>query len=168
VLREPITPMSQASNSAGDLELKIARMRTNEYDEVVRLSKESCDCRDFEACLKLGIQYFDWIIASDERYRSALFDGKTAYDAKFEGTLAQMVRHFHQHCQQILEVANNFSKLNYELPDLAQFEMRCREASAIVESLDETGSDGIMSGPLTILQDQAILEHRNEQTAEFI
>jgi hypothetical protein len=153
---------------AGDLELRIARNRSDEFDEVVRLSKEGCDCKDFEACLKLGIQYFDWIVASDERYRSALYDGKTAYDKEFENTLAMLMRGFHHNCQQILEMAAVFSKRNYELPALAQFEMRCREAAAIVDSLDETDGDRIMSEPLIILQDRAILEHQNEQTAEFI
>jgi hypothetical protein len=161
--------MSQVpANTAGDLEMEIARKRSGEYDEVVRRSKESCNCHDFAAVLKLGIQYFDWIVASDERYRCALFDGKISYDAEFESNLSQMMRDFHQHCPPILEVAGYFSKQNYDLPDLAQFERRCREAAAIVESLDETDSDRIMSPQLLILQDRAISEHQNEQTAEFI
>jgi hypothetical protein len=161
--------MSQVpTNSAGGLEMEIARKRSAEYDEVVRRSKESCNCHDFEACLKLGIQYFDWIVASDERYRSALYSGKATYDADFEGKLAKMMREFHQRCQQVLKVAEYFSKQNYDLPDLAHFEMRCREAAAIVESLDETAGDRIMSPQLLILQDRAISEHQNEQTAEFI
>jgi len=132
------------------------------------MSKVGCDCKDFDACLKVGIQYFDWIIASDERYRSALYDGKTPYDVELENALEFLMRGWHQKCGPVLEAAQHYVELGFEIDGLAEFKRRCKEAAAIVDSLDENEGDRIMGQPLIILRDQALVEHDNGTTAEFI
>ena len=154
--------------SSGKLELSIAGKRSDEYEEIVQASKVGCDCQDFEACLKVGIQWFDWIIAADERYRSALYDGKASYDKGTEDALERYLRNWHQKSAIVLDRAAHYGSLGFELSGLAEFQRRCEEAAAMVDSLDESEHDGIMSEPLIILRDQALHEHRNDQTAEFI
>jgi hypothetical protein len=159
--------MSQSPES-GRLELAIARKRSDEYDEVVRMSNDGCDCKDFEVCLRVGIQYFDWIIASDERYRSALYNGKTAYDKEVEDALENLIRGWHRNGELVLKAAQQFSQLGFDVEGMAEFQRRFDEAAAIVESLDETDEDRIMSQPLIDLRDQAVLEHERGTTTEFI
>ena len=160
--------MGKTSAQSESLEMRIARRHADEYDEIVAQSDEARDCQDCEACLKLGIQAFDWILGADESYRKGVYEGKCGYDKEIEEALGDLIRRWHQRCGQVLKWARHHVSLGFDVAHLADFERRCKESEAIVESLTEPEGDRIMSEPLILLQDKALEEHGDGQTAEFV
>jgi hypothetical protein len=155
--------------TSGNLELAIARRQADDYDALVmQQSREACDCHDCESTMKLGIQVFDWIISADRTYRKNLFAGSHPYDAEMEAALAELLRRWHRQCDQVIQWANHHVGLGFDVANLSDFKNRREEASAMIKSLDDGDHDRIMSEPLILLRDQALEEHRNGQTAEFV
>lgn len=155
--------------TTGNLELAIARRQADDYDELVmQQSRDACDCHDCESALKLGNQVFDWIISADRTYRKNLFAGSHPYDAEIEAALAELLRRWHRQCENVIQWANHHVGMGFEVAHLSDFKSRCDEASAMLKSLDDCENNRIMSEPLILLRDQALEDHRNGQTAEFV
>jgi hypothetical protein len=160
--------MIKSSNQPGALKLTIARRHADEYDNLITQSHEACDCQDCEACIRLGIQVVDWIIEADEGYRRALYDDPKLYDEETEKMLEFLMRRWQQKCETVIQWAQRNVDRGFTVNHFDEFKKRCASATAIVESLDDSPGDRVMSEPLIVLRDQALDDHRNGQTADFI
>lgn len=159
--------MANNSANAESLDLRIARNHADEYEQLIKQSKEACDCQDCQTCMKFGIHQFDWLIDTDQRYRSALYKGKSAHDPKLEQAIEFLMRRWHHGCADVIKWAKHHVQLGFDVAYLDEFQQRCEESAAIIRSLDEGKGDRMMSDPLILLRDQALEEHRDGQTAEF-
>jgi hypothetical protein len=151
------------------MEMRIARRQADDYDELLmQQSREACDCHDCQSSMKLGIQVFDWIIDADKSYRKQLYEGKGTYSPVLEGALAGLLRRWYRQSDGMIAWAEHHVSLGFTVAHLAEFKRRCEEARAILKSLDESDNNRIMSEPLIVLRDNALEDHRNGQTAEFV
>jgi hypothetical protein len=72
------------------------------------------------------------------------------------------------HGQGLLTRAERFAARGFQVNHLDEFRHSFGEATAIVASFDETDADRVLPEPLVALRDQALAEHRNSETSEFV
>jgi hypothetical protein len=136
-------------------------------DEVAGAHREAMDCRDCEDFLQLGIDAFQWVMRADQVLRRATFEGKAAFDpAQAEAGIRALCALWLKPC----EPANRWISLQesrgFKVDNVERFHECCTEMRAIVAAQDATDED--MPEAIARLQDRAIEEHRNGETAEFV
>lgn len=146
----------------------IARGQLAEYDRVMTAHTEAEDCGMCEAFMELGIQVFHWIIKADHDYRRELYEHPEHHSEAAEKELESLMRGWQSRCQGVFDWAERNAARGFQVTHLEEFRRCEEEATAIVESFDETEGDRVMTEPLIILRDQALLEHQNGETSEFV
>jgi hypothetical protein len=144
----------------------IARGQLALYDLIMQQHYEAEDCCNCESCMELGNQVFDWIIEADQAYRRNLYAHPENFDEEVEAELEILMRGWQARCQEVIQWAERHAARGFSVTHFTDFRRRCEEATAIVESFDE--GESVMAEPLIVLRDQALLEHRNGETSEFI
>lgn len=160
--------MARASE---DLTLKYARQHVAHYREEHKLMadhREAMDCFDCEAYLQLGIDAFHWLVKADAVIRRAIYRGVYEHDPEVDAALQDLFRGWLEPCGNAEKWVAVPEKRGYTVSNLDEFRNCCEEVRAIVKSFDETEKDWIMSEPLITLRNQAMQEHQDGQTAEFV
>lgn len=145
----------------------IARGQLAEYDRILADHAEAEDCGTCESYLELGVQVFHWIIKADQDYRRELYQSQAAHSEAVERELETLMRRWHSRCQSMLAWADRQVARGFQVAHLDEFRQCTDEAAAIVESFEE-GGQGAMPPPLILLRDQALLDHQNGETSEFV
>jgi hypothetical protein len=146
----------------------IARGQLAEYDRILADHAEAEDCGTCESYLELGIQVFHWIIKADQDYRRELYRDQTTYSETVERELETLMRRWHARSQAMLTWADRQIARGFQLAHLEDFRHCAEEAAAIVNSFDDTSGKHVMLPPLILLRDQALIDHQNGETSEFV
>jgi hypothetical protein len=161
--------MARASE---DLTFKYARQHVAHYreedDKLIAAHREAMDCFDCEAYLQLGIDAFNWLVKADAVIRRAIYRGVYEYDPDVEAALQELFRGWLEPCPNAEKWIMLQEQRGYTVSNVNEFRNCCEEVKAIVKSFDETENDRVMSEPLIRLRDQAVQEHQDGQTAEFV
>ena len=153
------------------LALRTAQTFVNSYaheDDVVQQHSEAMDCRDCEAFLQLGIDAFNWVIRADQVTRQVMFSGDSDFvPDDVEAAIRALCKLWLKPCDRANQwVAVQHSR-GFKVDNLDAFRNCCVEMRAIVKAQETEGNEDLPA-KMAILRDQAIEEHRNGQTAEFI
>jgi hypothetical protein len=124
------------------------------------------DCRDCEAFLQLGIDAFEWIMRADRVLRSAAATGEFNYSKTVDKGFRILCEDWLRPCDFAIKWIAKHAELGYEVENRTRFLTCYEEMVAIVESGDENGRE--LAAAMRELRDQAVNEHLNGQTAEFI
>jgi hypothetical protein len=146
----------------------IARGQLAEFDRIVSLQAADDDralCDDY---LQLGIQVFQWILKADQDYRRGLYQNPALHNEATEAELESLLRGWLARGRLLLARADAISDAGRPAAHLAEFRQCCNEATAIVESWDESEDDPPMPEALILLRDQALIDHQNGETSEFV
>ena len=150
-----------------ELALQIARDRVDCYrhhsDEVIERHRKATDCRDCEAFLQLGIDAYEWLIRADQSIRRAVFKGDLEWDADIDTLFKTLFEQWLEPCEWARRWLNTQVERGYDVDNGAQFLECCEQVEAIVESFEEAPPVAIAK-----LQDDALAEYRNGETAEFV
>ncbi len=136
--------------------------------DVIVTHHEAMECCDCDTFLQLGIDAFDWLIRADQEIREALANGREVasgvdVDKAFE-VLCKGWLHSADVAKQQISI---HQYRGYDLGNLGEFESRYAEMQAIVGFFDRSENQNLPDA-LIVLQDQAIAEHNNGETAEFV
>jgi hypothetical protein len=131
--------------------------------EIVSDHRQAMECLDCEALLQLGIDAFDWLVRADQDFRKAVFEG-IDYEADVDEAIRELFKAWLKTCEQANPWIAVQQQRGYALANLEHFRKCEREVRAIVKAM---GADEMSDG-MRGLRDQALAEHRNGETAEFI
>jgi hypothetical protein len=145
----------------------VARYR-DEDDRIMSEHREALECMDCEAYLQLGIDAFNWIMKADAVWRDGVYNGRYEFDPAMESALQAMCRSWLKPCGNAEKWIAIQEKRGYTLSNLETFRRCCEEMKAIVASFDAPAAGQVVTDPLILLRDEALKEHRDGQTAEFI
>lgn len=141
---------------------------SGECDALMKEHRAAMYCRDCEAFLLLGIDAFDWLIRADKSLRSDL-----AEDASFD--CDNIFQRLESDCRQWLktsELAESWIRDNekngYQVDKSDQFRKCYSEMRSIVAFFDADAENGVLPDAMAKLRDEALSEHANDQTAEFL
>lgn len=148
----------QAKKHVADFEIE---------SQVMRDHRAAMDCGDCDAVLHMGVEAFGWIIQADNLYRRELYDGKVEHSPAFENALDLLFVAWLRSCETTSAWILRVCETGYHLDHLEKFRECEAEVRAIV-GFHNPGRDDVMPDALRHLRDQAIAEHHNGQTAEFI
>jgi hypothetical protein len=156
-------------NANESLYIRKARQHVGEFDresQFLRDHQEAMNCLDCDAFLQMGVDAFDWLIQTDRVYRKVLYDDQAAYNAEFEATLVLLFRALLSACDGAEPWIASVIERGYQLDNLSSFHKSVAELRGIVRfyGADQTQ----LPDKMRALRDQAIGEHRNGQTAEFV
>jgi hypothetical protein len=160
--------MSNVANFADSPSRSIARGQLAEYDRILADHAEAVDCGRCEAYMELGIQVLQWILRADQDYRRELYRDPGVHNEAAERELETLVRGWLVHGKSLLAWAEGFATRGFQVHHLEEFRHSFEEATAIVASFDETDADRVLPEPVIVLRDQALVEHRNGETSEFV
>ncbi len=135
--------------------------------QVMRDQRAAMDCGDCDAVLHMGVEAFGWIIQADNLYRRELYDDKVEHSPGFEDALELLFVAWLRSCEFINPWILKVQEAGYHLDHLEKFRKCEAEVRAIV-GFHTPDRDHVMTDALRLLRDQAIAEHHNGQTAEFI
>lgn len=146
----------------------IARGQLAEYDRILAEHAEAEDCGRCESFMELGIQVFQWILKADQDYRRELYANPKVHSEAVEQELESLVRGWLAHGAGLIDWAERNAVRGFQVKHIGEFRRSFEEATAIVASFDETAADRRMTEPLIVLRDEALIEHRNGETSEFV
>jgi hypothetical protein len=152
-----------------DLAYRNAQKHVKSYSDESSLMKahaEAMDCRYCEAFLQMGIDAFHWLIRADRVYRTAVYRGEIEYSADFEKMLAELCEQWLGPCEAADGWIEKQLTEGFTIDNLDEFRECAEEMLAIVESAEP--GDNQIPESVAALQDAAVEEYRNGQTAEFI
>jgi len=156
-------------NANESLYIRKARQNLAEFDresQFLRDHQEAMNCLDCDAFLQMGVDAFDWLIQADKVYRKGLYDDATAHDAAFEETLLLLFRGLLSACTSAEAWIADVIARGYRLDNLPGFRKCVAELRGIVRFYGDDQPE--LPDAVRALRDQAIGEHRNGQTAEFV
>lgn len=151
----------------GGLAYRSAKRHVKYFDKQSKVLKEhyaAMECVDCEAFLQLGIDAFEWLVRADETIREAVFSGKMPHSAELETAIEKLFVAWQQPCRFANLWIQKQQERGFNLENLDKFQQCEEEVRAIVRSLD----DHTLKDPLVPLRDEALAEHANGQTAEFV
>jgi hypothetical protein len=160
--------MHQTAQQSDSPSRTIARGQLAEYERILAEHAEAEDCGRCELYMELGIQVFQWILKADQDYRRELYANPTLHSEAVEKELESLVRGWLTHGAGLIAWAERNVARGFQVKHLEDYRRSFDEATAIVESLDDTDAREQMTEPLILLRDQALLEHRNGETSEFV
>jgi len=134
-------------------------------DKVVKDHHEAMDCRNCEEYLCAGIESYHWIMRADESIHSALYDGEIEADSEAFTKLQELLLMWLDACRATKVWAEENVTKGYDVDNLDEFRVCLKEVEAIVKSFTE---EPILTDPMRELRDQAIQEHKDGKTVEFI
>ncbi len=129
--------------------------------------RQALDCLECEAFLQLGIDAFHWVMRADQAFRESIADGKLEFQEQIEDALRLLCRAWLNPCALAEPWIAQQQGQGYELDNLAEFRHCRTEMQAIVDSFQETGPAELPAA-MARMQDQALSEHANGETAEFV
>jgi hypothetical protein len=133
-------------------------------EPVIREHYEAMDCLNCESYLQLGIDAFNWLIRADQAIRHAVYHGQCEHDCETDEAIEALFREWLPPCDFANEWIDAQHKRGYKVENLSQFRECEQEVRTIVKSFDDHSlTDGMRQ-----LRDEAIAEHRNGKTAEFV
>lgn len=133
----------------------------------MRQHRQAMDCRDCESFLQLGIDAFDWIVRADQVLRGAMYQGFEGFDHnEAEDAIRALCRSWLAPCTRANEWAVVQNQRDFRVDNLDRFRQCCAEMQAIVNAQD--AKEEPLPDALADLQDEAIQEHLNGETAEFV
>jgi hypothetical protein len=135
----------------------------SDESEFMRDHREAMECLDCEAILQLGIDAFHWLVRADESLRRAAYRGDEVDAETFE-MLAQLFRHWLKPCAVVSAWIDVQGDRGYTLENLQELRKCEREVRSIVDSL----STDELADSVRNLRDEAVAEHRDGHTAEFL
>lgn len=142
---------------------------TDESEEVMRLhpeaNEEANECVDCEAFLQLGIDAFDWLVRADIEIRKVIYRGRVQYEPEAAKIIQDLLVDWLKPCKVADEWIAVQLKRGYKVDNLERFRECEKEVRAIVGSQERNHS---MSDALRKLRDEALIEHRDGQTSEFV
>lgn len=147
--------------------LKIARRRVNGYQresEWMKSHREAMECLDCEAFLQLGIEAYQWLLRADQAIRRSVFEDAIEWPADLNGTLELLFRRWLDPCEFARQRISVQESRGYEVANKDEFLDCCEQVEAIVSSFD----DRQLPNGMAVLQDEALAEYRNGETAEFV
>jgi hypothetical protein len=121
--------------------------------------REARECSDCQAALQLGIDAYHWLIRADQALRMA-----GQFDAEVAQAMEALIRQWQKNLPQINQWVDVQLRRGLTLDNLTQFRQCESEVAAIVRSFD----DHSLSESMRQLRDQAIAEHRDGKTAEYV
>jgi hypothetical protein len=160
--------MHQSAQRSDSPSRTIARGQLAEYDRILADHAEAEDCGRCETYMELGVQVFQWILRADQDYRRELYANPKVHSEAVEKELETLARGWLAHGKGLIAWAERNAARGFQVKHLEDFRRSFEEATAIVESLDDTDASHQMTEPLILLRDQALLEHRNGETSEFV
>jgi hypothetical protein len=137
-------------------------------DRILANDAEAEDCATCESYRELGVQVFHWIIKADQDYRRELYRDPATHSEAVERELEALMRRWHARSQAMLTWADRQIARGFQLAHLDDFRHCAEEAAAIVKSFDDTSGTHVMLPPLILLRDQALIDHQNGETSEFV
>lgn len=143
-----------------------ARKHVDDFDAVIKDHYEAQDCNDCEDFLQMGIDAFEWIIRADEVIRAAIYAGDMEYDEELDHGIQLLLKVWLRPCENAFKWIAKCESLGFKIHNLAHFRECHNEVLAIVESLDSPDTE--VGDALSAARDEAIREHRNGETAEFV
>ena len=147
--------------------MRFARSRVQEFtDEVMNAHQHAMECRDCEMLLQLGVDAFHWLILVDHRLREDMFRYGTAFDPAVQIALETLCRAWLKPCVEAEKRIAIQLERGYTIGNLSIFRECCAEMVALVEAFE--GGDEAIPPTLSELRDEALREHRNGETADFI
>ena len=160
---------------ADTIALRTARHRINSFARVARrpvkqrrvkrTEDAALDNMECEAFLQLGIDAFHWLVRADETIRKAIYTSDLPADPEMD----RIIQDLFVQWLAPAEFAGRWigmQQSNGLTPENLQEFVKCEaEVRAIVKSFD---LDNTLPAPMRALRDEAIAEHRDGQTAEFI
>ncbi len=157
------------SNARRQVDALYAVMREHEHDAVMREHDEARDCYACEDFLQMGIDAFGWLCRADEVWRSRFYANDGSYDPKVQESLEKLFRGWMVPCGKALKWAESVKGNGFEISNLEKFTDCYGQAVAIVKNLDSHSDDsgGMMNPQILSLEDEAIREHSDGETAEF-
>jgi hypothetical protein len=160
--------MPQPTHQSEFASREIARGQLAEYDRILADHAEAEDCETCESYLELGVQVFHWIIKADQEYRRELYQDSSTHNEAVEQELESLIRRWHARSQSMLSWAQRHLSRGFQLAHLDEFRQCAEEAAAIVDSFDDASGNQVMPAPLILLRDQALTDHQNGETSEFV
>ena len=139
---------------------------TDERDSLTARHAEAMDCRNCEAFLQMGIEAFEWIVRADREIRLGIFRGEVAFDAQAEAAIIDLCKKWQGPVNMAEEWIAVQTKRGYDMDNLAEFRNCVKEMTAIIAAAND--GEQVISPPVAKLRDDALEEHRNGQTAEFV
>lgn len=131
----------------------------------MELNRDDCD-----AFLRIGIEAFDWLCQVDEEVHRRLYAEAAGVDQ--DSTIARLQSLFRRWLEK-RDVAEAWiervERDGLQLENLARYRECCRSAAAIVRHFEADFSQGeVLPGPVAKLMGEAIQEHLDGKTADFI
>ncbi len=158
-------------------QIRAAQNRVDEYDgyeeefrhkDLMQHCAEAEDCRNLEDFLKLGIEAFDWVERADLWLRGSLARGTISKEEgdRVSDVIDSMCKGWLKPCTFAKAWVSRVMNNGYHVDNLEQFMECCRQMNSIVGG---QGTDTeTMSDALVGMETEALTEHRNGETAEFV
>lgn len=131
----------------------------------IQQHKQALDCWNCQAFIQLGIESYEWLIKADMMFRKCFYSGKIEYDANIEGMLEELFRRWLVPCKFANEWIDEQYKRGFVLENLKEFRKCEEEMIAIVGAFDEADD---LPEAMHKLQEEALKEHANGKTSEFV
>jgi hypothetical protein len=137
----------------------VSQARGSRDDGGSREDNEARERYDCQAALQLGIDAYHWLIRADQAIRMA-----GEFDAEVAQAMEALLRQWQKPLPQINGWVDVQLRRGLTLDNLTQFRECESEVAAIVRSFD----DPSLTDAMRQLRDQAIAEHRDGKTAEYV
>ncbi len=152
------------------LALETANLFLGHFSATATRSQEELNRDDCDLFLRIGVEAFEWLCEADTEYHRRIYAAPDSIDAEHTiATLAGLFRRWLEK-QDIAEAW--IAKVQHNglpLENLEKYRECCRNAAAIVRHWDADFSEGEeLSAPMATLMDEAIQEHLDGKTAEFL
>jgi hypothetical protein len=131
----------------------------------VELNRDDCD-----VFLRMGIEAFDWLCQVDSEFHRRLYTEPAAPNS--DSTTERLQALFRRWLEK-RDVAEaliaRVERHGLQLENLARYRECCRSAAAIVKHFEtDFSQDAELPVPMATLMDEAVQEHLDGKTAEFI
>ena len=147
--------------------MRFARSRVQEFsDEVMNAHQHAMECRDCEMLLQLGIDAFHWLILVDHRLREDMFRHGMAFDPQVQVAIETLCRAWIRPCVEAEKQIAIQLERGYTISNLSIFRECREEMVGLVEAIED--GDEVFPPALSELRDEALREHRNGETADFV
>lgn len=154
-----------------DLAYQHAETQLKQYSEqsekLIAEHREATDCRNCEAFLQMGIDSFEWIMRADRAFRLAVYREEIQHHSEAESTIENWCRQWLLPCEFAERWIEMQQTRGYSVDNVEEFRKCVSEMSAIVDNFG-AGNNAPMPEPIRVLRDEAISEHNDGQTAEFV
>lgn len=148
--------------------IQFARRKVADYaddiESVMRSHYEAMDCYECETLLQAGIEAFRWLVWADELIRKAVYAEQLEFTKDIEEIFPVMFKAWLKPCPDAEKWIALQQKRGFKLDNLDEFQRCCEEVRAVVDSFENNDLPIAMAD----LQNQAIAEHRDGQTTEFV